>query len=174
MNFSRPLLKRAHQAGKLIATDVHTIGTLDDEYNRDFMEAAHFLFMSDESLPTSPENWARQVTNIYGPEILVIGLGSDGVLLSVSADNFMERIPAVQTRPVVNTIGAGDALFSAFIHRYLQSGDPYEAIQKSVVFASYKIGKNGAAEGFSGSRRIRAIIFIKPELGFLMLHHKQL
>jgi len=47
----------------------------------------------------------------------------------VRRDNFVERIPAVQTRPVVNTIGAGDALFSAFVHGYLQSGDPYQAIR---------------------------------------------
>jgi ribokinase len=48
----------------------------------------------------------------------------------------------------VNTIGAGDALFSSFLHAYSRDGDPYEAIQKAVVFASYKIGETGAAEGF--------------------------
>ncbi len=148
VNFSRPFLKRVQRAGILIATDVHTIGDLEDEYNRDFMRAADILFMSDESLHQAPEDWARKVLSAYGSEILAIGLGASGVLFSVKTDNFMERIPAVQTRPVVNTIGAGDALFSAFIHFYLQSGDPYEAVQKAVVFASYKIGETGAAEGF--------------------------
>jgi ribokinase len=71
-------------------------------------------------------------------------------LLSVRSDNFIERIPAVPTRSVVNSIGAGDALFSAFIHFYIRNRDPYEAIQKAVVFASHKIGKKGAAEGFLG------------------------
>ena len=60
----------------------------------------------------------------------------------------MERIPPVFTRPVVNTIGAGDALFSAFLHTYARTRDPYESIHKAVVFASYKIGGKGAAEGF--------------------------
>ena len=148
INFSRPFLERACRTGKPIATDVHTIGELNDEYNRDFMRAADILFMSDESLPTSPEDWARQVTHAYGTDILVIGLGFEGALLSVRADNFLERIPAVRTRPVVNTIGAGDALFSAFLHAYARSNDPYESIHKAVVFASYKIGEKGAAEGF--------------------------
>jgi ribokinase len=49
---------------------------------------------------------------------------------------------------VRNTIGAGDALFSSFVHVYLQTGDPYVAIQKAVVFASYKIGAVSAADGF--------------------------
>jgi len=148
INFSRPFLKQGRKAEMLIATDVHTIGELYDEFNSEFMRAANILFMSDESLPTSPEDWARQVTNVYGTEILVIGLGAEGALLSVRSDNFLERIPAARTRPVVNTIGAGDALFSAFLHAYLGSSDPYESIQKAVVFASYKIGEKGAAEGF--------------------------
>jgi ribokinase len=148
INFSRPMLGHARQAGKWIASDVHTIASLDDEYNRDFMAAAQILFMSDEALPISPEDWARAVAGHFGTEIIVIGLGGQGALLHVPADNFLERIPAVQARPVVNTIGAGDALFASFLHGYAQHGDPYRAIQKAVVFAAYKIGASGAAQGF--------------------------
>lgn len=148
INFSRPWLAWARQAGKTIATDVHTIADLDDAYNADFMRAAHILFMSDEALPCSPEEWAGRILDHYGSEIVVIGLGAKGVLLAVRRDNFVERVPAVQTRPVVNTIGAGDALFSSFLHAYWASADPYVAIRQAVVFASYKIGATGAAEGF--------------------------
>jgi len=148
INYSRPMLDLACQAGKWIATDVHTISDLNDPYNQDFMQAAHILFMSDEALPTTPEDWVKQINKAYGPEIVVIGLGAKGVLLSVRSDNFIERIPAVHTRPVINTIGAGDALFSAFLHAFRRSRDPYQSITKAVVFASYKIGCKGAAEGF--------------------------
>lgn len=148
INFSRPFLQQAQKAGKRIATDVHTIASLDDAYNQDFMAAADILFMSDERLPCAPEAWARKVQNRYGPEIIVIGLGEAGALLAVKSDGFMERITAVKVRPIVNTIGAGDALFSAFNHVYNQTQDPYQAIQKAVVFAAYKIGVAGAAEGF--------------------------
>jgi sugar/nucleoside kinase (ribokinase family) len=148
INFSRPMLDSIQQNRKQIATDVHTISSIDDDYNMDFMRAANILFMSDEALADTPENFARKVTQAYGTEILVIGLGCEGALLYVRSDNFLERIPAVQTRQVVNTIGAGDALFSAFIHSYAQSSDPYESIQKAVIFASYKIGTKGAADGF--------------------------
>jgi sugar/nucleoside kinase (ribokinase family) len=148
INFSRPYLRRAKALGKLIATDVHTIADLEDAYNRDYMQAADILFMSDEALPCSPEEWLRKINTRYGPEIAVVGLGAQGALLSVRCDNFLERIPAVTTRPVVNTIGAGDALFSAFVHSYLRTRDPYQAIRKATVFASYKIGEKGAAQGF--------------------------
>ncbi len=148
VNFSRPLLQRTQRAGIAIATDVHAISDLEDEYNRAFMAAADILFMSDELLPCSAEAWVRQVLDRYGAEIAVVGLGAEGALLGVRSDGFLERIPAVRTREVVNTIGAGDALFSAFVHVYHRTGDPYEAIQKALVFASYKIGATGAADGF--------------------------
>jgi acarbose 7IV-phosphotransferase len=148
INFSRPFLERARLAGKPVATDVHTISKLDDEYNRDYLEVAQIVFMSDEWLPSSPEKWAQSMLNRYPAEIVVIGLGEKGVLMAVREDNFIERFPAVQTRPIINTIGAGDALFSAFLHCYIDSGNPYQAIQKAMLFASYKIGARSASEGF--------------------------
>ena len=148
VNFSRPMLKMAKDAGVPIATDVHTIGDLYDDYNADFMRAADVLFMSDEHLPDSPETWARKIQQTYGTPIIVIGLGRQGALLAIKGDNFIERIPAVHTRDVVNTIGAGDALFTSFNHYYAKLRSPYEAIRRAMVFASFKIGARGAADGF--------------------------
>jgi ribokinase len=122
------------------------------------MAAAHILFLSDENLPGSPEEFTRRLLDRYGTAVIVIGLGQKGVLLSVRDDNFLERVPAVQTRPVVNTIGAGDALFSSFNYYYKHTGDPYEAIKKAIVFASYKIGEAGAAEGFLSAKELEALV----------------
>ena len=86
INFSRPLLERARRAGVPIATDVHAVSKLDDEYNHEFMEAAQVLFMSHASLPCAPGDWVKQVLDRYGCEIIVAGLGADGALLSVKRD----------------------------------------------------------------------------------------
>lgn len=148
INFSRAFLEQARRSGKRIATDVHAISDLNDPYNTDFMRAANVLFMSHEWLPVPPEEWARRVFNRFGAEVLVIGMGKEGALLAVRSDNTFERFPAVRTRPTANTIGAGDALFSSFLHFYLKTGDPYLALRKAIVFASYKIGAVSAADGF--------------------------
>jgi ribokinase len=158
INFSRPMLALAQSAGVPIATDVHTISDLDDPYNRDFMAAAHILAMSDERLPVSPEKWVRQLADRYGTEIALVGLGGAGCLLWVKRDNFLERIPAVFTRPVVNTIGAGDALFSSFLHFLAATGDPYAAVQRAVIFASFKIGEAGAAVGFLDEAGVAGLV----------------
>mgnify|MGYP001202621532 CR=1 FL=1 len=148
INFARPMLALAKEKNVPIATDVHAISQIDDTYNTDYMASATMLFQSHERLPVSPEAWAKQLYETYGTPIIVIGLGSDGALLAVHDDNFMERIPAVYTHPVVNTIGAGDSLFSGFVHTYAKTKNPYESIKHAVVFASYKVGGIGGADGF--------------------------
>lgn len=154
INFSRPHLARARRAGIPIATDVHAIARLDDEYNADFMRAANVLFLSDESLECPLEDWARRAQEKFGNDIIVIGLGAAGALLAVKRDNFLARLPAVKPPKIVNTIGAGDALFSAFLHFYAKAGDPYDALRKAMTFAAHKIGVAGAADGFLTERAL--------------------
>jgi sugar/nucleoside kinase (ribokinase family) len=45
-------------------------------------------------------------------------------------------------------VGAGDALFSCFLHFYLDGDEPILALRKATVFAAYKIGESGASLGF--------------------------
>lgn len=158
VNFARPLLTAAGQAGKRIATDVHALADLDDGYNRDYMAMADVLFLSDESLSGSPEEVARAVIARFDTEIVVIGLGEKGALLALRQGGFMQRFEPVRTRPVVNSIGAGDALFSAFLDRYLRTNDPVGALKAAMVFASYKIGEKGAAAGFLDGEELDAWI----------------
>lgn len=148
VNYSRPFLHQVRQAGIPLASDVHAVASLEDEYNQDFMAAADILFLSHERLPVEPEEFARRILECYRATIVVIGLGAQGALLALRGEITPRRFPAVATRLVVNTIGAGDALFSSFLHFYLKSGDPVESIHRAQVFASYKIGAAGAADGF--------------------------
>jgi sugar/nucleoside kinase (ribokinase family) len=157
INFARPFLQQAVAAGKPVATDVHTISSLDDAYNRDYMAAAKVLFMSDERLPAPPEDFARQVIERYNTEVVVIGMGSRGAVLAVRDAGTAERIPTVHTRKVVNSIGAGDALFSAFCHSYFTDHEPQVAIRKAMVFSSYKIGARSAADGFLDAASLEAL-----------------
>jgi sugar/nucleoside kinase (ribokinase family) len=148
INFSRPMLAQVRARGIPIATDVHALSDLEDPYNRDFMESATILFMSDVRLPLPPREWASRVMERYTTEVLVIGMGAEGALLAVRQNDFVEVFPARTIRPIVNTVGAGDALFSSFVHFYTKTKDPYHAIRNAMLFAAYKIGEDGAANGF--------------------------
>jgi len=148
INFSRDMLKIIKAKGKLIATDVHVVYNVNDDYNKDFMEYSDILFLSNENILNNEHNFLQELINIYNNKIIVIGLGEKGLLIYVRENNEIKHYPAVKTRKVVNTIGAGDALFSSFIFFYNKTKDVHYSIQKAIIFASYKIGEKGAAEGF--------------------------
>jgi ribokinase len=157
INFSRPMLARARALGKPIATDVHALASLDDDYNQDYLRAADVLFLSHERLPEPPEDFARRLLDRSRAAVIVIGLGADGALLAERGQP-PRRFGAAATRPVVNTIGAGDALFSAFVHFYARGLPAEAALQRAQVFASWKIGASGGAEGFLSETRLEEVM----------------
>lgn len=147
INFSRKLLSLTKAQGVKIATDVHVLRDLNDSYNADFMSAADILFMSHEGQIGHEKDFVQKVAQTYNNEIIVMGMGAEGALLYVKKDQSFTQFPSVLTRPIVNTIGAGDALFSSFIHYFNKTNDPYSSLKKAIVYASWKIGEKGAAQG---------------------------
>ena len=73
-------------------------------------------------------------------------------------ENRIVESPAVRVGEIVNTVGAGDALFSSFIHYYAKGIHPVEALHRAQVFASAKIGANGASKGFVTEEQIEKIV----------------
>lgn len=148
INFARSLLPLARATGKPVFTDVHCISDVHDDYNRDFMAQSDVLFLSDENICGREENFVRQLAAEYPCRTIVVGMGDRGALLYERETDSATLIPAVYTRPVVNTVGAGDALFSAFVHFYLAGLPAAQALGFACRFASYKIGESGASRGF--------------------------
>lgn len=147
-NFNRKLLRLAKEAEKMIATDVHVLSDLEDEYNRDFMEYADILFLSDENIPCSEEEFLLNLAEKYAPQIIVMGRGSKGIIYYDRKVGSVQKMPVIPLGNVVNTIGAGDALFSSFLHFYIKGAEVSEALMKAQIFAAKKIQSNGAANGF--------------------------
>lgn len=148
INFSRNLLKIAKDMGKLIATDVHVQSNIYDDYNRDYMSYADILFLSNESIIGREEPFLNELKNTYNAQIIVIGMGKSGSLMYVRADDKIHHQSAVINNNVINTVGAGDSLFSSFVHFYTKGVDPYTSLKYATHYASHKISFDGAAKGF--------------------------
>lgn len=157
INFNRNLLKKAKADGKLIATDVHVLSDIEDAYNMEFMQCADILFLSDEAIRTDAEDFLMEIEKRYENEIIVLGQGSKGALMYVKKQGKFYDFPAAKTGRIVNTVGAGDALFGGFIHYYAKGDDVAEALKKAEIFASYKIGFDGAANGFADEQKIEEL-----------------
>ena len=148
INFNRPLLHEAKASGKTIATDVHVLRDLYDEYNREFMQYADILFLSDEGIGDDYRGFIAELGRIYHNRMIVLGRGGKGAALYLPWEGQFHELPAVQVGPVVNTVGAGDALFSCFLHSCAKGLPPVDALWRAQLFASAKIGTSGASRGF--------------------------
>ncbi len=157
INFNRGLLREVKRLGKLIATDVHVLGDIKDEFNRDFMECADILFLSDENLPCEPEKFILHLKDSYPPKIIVIGCGSKGAVMYERESDSVYKLKAVNIGGVVNTVGAGDALFSAFLSFYFGGFSAIESLCRAEIFAALKIRHNGAAVGFPSAAEVEEI-----------------
>lgn len=162
INFNRPLLHMAKAAGKMIATDVHVISDVYDSYNREFMEQSDILFLSDENIQEDYPSFLRQLAEAYDSSIIVIGRGSQGAAMYLRQTDAITVMPAVSAGPVVNTVGAGDALFSAFLHYYAKGYSPIEALYRAQLFASKKITINGASNGFVTEAELEQLVALLP------------
>jgi sugar/nucleoside kinase (ribokinase family) len=78
--------------------------------------------------------------------MIVISLGADGALLSERGQPPHHQ-PAVPTRTIVSTNGAGDALLAAFVWAYFGGQSAQQALRLACTFASWKCGQVGGETG---------------------------
>ena len=148
INYAAELISVAKDEGVLIATDVHCLYDINDAYNSRFMKEADIIFLSNENIISREKEFVSDLAKAYKPAVIVVGMGNKGALLyEVDKEKFTE-VAAVYTRAVVNTVGAGDSLYSAFVHFYAETQDALYSLRCAVYFASYKIGEKSASEGF--------------------------
>ena len=147
-NFCRPFAKAAVEYNKPIAVNIRNYRPEKEKYNTDFLEPAKVLYFSDDTLTEDPYEFIKRISDTYGTEIIILGQGSEGLILFDKSKDLRVHYKTVKTNEVVNTIGAGNALFACFLHYYMENGDSVNAIKNALLFASYKIGYMGTSNGF--------------------------
>ena len=155
INFNRENLSKIKN--KIIATDVHVLGNIYDEYNKDFMKYSNILFLSDEAINIKYEEFIMNIENEYHNDIIVLGMGKNGSMMYVKEDNKFYYVSAIDVGTIVNTVGAGDALFAGFIHYYAKGYTPLEALERATLVASHKICYNGGAVGHPTEEKVEEL-----------------
>ncbi len=147
-NFCRPFIPLAKDNGKQLAVKIHNYKTEKEVYNEDFLKNADILYFSDNSVEIDPQDFVNEMKDRYDPEIIIMGIGEQGVIQYDKKRNINAKHKPVGTKKVENTAGAGNALFACFLHYYLKTGDPSLAIRKGLLFSANKIGYIGTSNGF--------------------------
>ncbi|GAA2758120.1 PfkB family carbohydrate kinase [Actinopolymorpha rutila] len=157
IGYAHPLLAAARERGVAVAADVQAVSGPEDSYNRDWLAGADLLFASHERLDRAPRDFVAELHRRHGTSVVVVGLGADGALLGVRGEPLV-HLPAVRTREVVSTVGAGDALFAAFLDGWSRGLDPRAALSRATYFASWKVGAAGGAAGFLDRTGLDALV----------------
>ena len=148
INFNRELIKEARNKGIVVASDVHVLSSVDDSYNEDFMKYSNILFLSNEAIFDKENEFLQEIYQKYHNDVIVCGCGEKGALMYIGKEDKYYFEQAKAPLGIVSTVGAGDALFSAFIHFYNKGEKLEVCLKKAVVFAGIKISQAGGSNGF--------------------------
>ena len=153
-NFCRPVLGLAKKYNKPIALNVRSMRAEKIANKADFLAAADIVYISDDDLEGDPYDCINECRKKYDPEIIIMGMGDRGVILYMREDNSVIEYKPVKTYEVVNTVGAGNAIFSSFLHYYVKTKDARDAIKNALLFVSYKISFVCTSNGFMTEEQI--------------------
>lgn len=140
MDFARHALGDAIAADRSISTDLHDWDGRND-YHKDFATASDIVFVSTSALPPDAVDW---IFANGRADVVVAMAGADGSYLHVR-NQPARHIPAITfpDRPVVDTNGAGDAYVAAFLARYLDGVNWYDAALAGTIAGAWSCTSPG-------------------------------
>jgi ribokinase len=153
-NFCRPLIELAAKYNKPLAVNMRSMRDDKIANKEDFLTGADIIYISDDDLGDEAYNIVKRCSENYKAEVIIMGMGAKGTLLFTRKDNSFLEYKPVKTNEIVNTVGAGNAMFSCFLNYYVKTGNAKEAIKNAILFASYKIGFVGTSNGFMTEEQI--------------------
>lgn len=144
-NFCRPFLAKVKEKKKKLVVNFHGF---QESTDKEFLEAADIIYVSDDEIGGEPFEAIKELGEKYPAECIIIGLGKSGLLMYTRNDNMVVPYSSVHIKEVINTVGAGNALLSCFVHYYQKTNDYHESVKYALLFAAYKIGYIGTSKGF--------------------------
>lgn len=148
INWALPLAHEAKRAGLVVSTDVQAIRSLDDAYNRRFMEVADVVFFSGENLgDATPRAMIEAMWRDLDVAVAVCTLAERGAIVGDRATGLLEHEPAIALRAPRNVTGAGDAFAAGFLAAFAQGASPREATLHGQLVAGWRVGEEGAGHG---------------------------
>ncbi|MBQ5475590.1 MAG: carbohydrate kinase family protein [Lachnospiraceae bacterium] len=154
VSFCKPLIELAKERQIPIVVNIRDFRKEDLSFNKEFLDSADIIYVSDDDLEKSSYEFVKEISEIYSPKIVILGCGERGVMMYSDQNDSIVEYRSVKTLEKVNTVGAGNALLSCFLHYYFKTNDPIISIKNALLFASYKIGFYGTSNGFMTEEQI--------------------
>ncbi|MGW8567132.1 carbohydrate kinase family protein [Isoptericola sp. NPDC055881] len=137
---SLPVLAAAAERGRDVWVDLHDYDGAA-AFHRPWAEAGTHVFLSSDRLPDHRAFMADRLA--AGARLVVCTHGARGAT-ALTADGFLD-VPAERVDDVVDTNGAGDGFFVAFLDAHLRGADVAEALSAATAHAARVVRSPGLA-----------------------------
>jgi sugar/nucleoside kinase (ribokinase family) len=136
--------REATRQGKKVSTDIQAVGSVDDAYNRRFLEVAAIVFLSGENLSVPPGEALGRIVGEFGANVAVCGMGASGALAlerGAGEPLFAEAF-RLGGGAGADSTGAGDAMAAGFLSLWLKGRPLGEALRGSQIAAAAWMKRN--------------------------------
>jgi sugar/nucleoside kinase (ribokinase family) len=116
ISYCKHLTEMVASTGKPVWTDLHDYDGVSS-YHEPFIKASRFIHLSSDNLPDYRPTMQRFIDE--GKELVVCTHGKQGATALTSSYEWFEQ-DAIFEYPLVDSNGAGDCFFSAFLAGYLK------------------------------------------------------
>ncbi|MCP4423627.1 MAG: carbohydrate kinase family protein [Chloroflexi bacterium] len=154
VNYCRHAIPLIKKHGKEIWCDIHTYDGQED-YHRDFIDAADVLFFSSEDMPDYRSFMERQIAD--GKKYVVATHGKDGSTALTAANEWLET-PIIPTYndAKTDTNGAGDAIFAGTLAGYANNLSIADSLRWGTIAAGMCVTNRELAHPDLSLQAIRA------------------
>jgi sugar/nucleoside kinase (ribokinase family) len=114
INYARYLIPLIKKQKKEIWCDIHDYDGMN-EYHKDFIDAADYIFMSSDHMKDYMEFMQEQIRR--NKKLVVCTHGKEGATALAAGGKFVE-VPIIDAYQRVDTNGAGDNFFSGFLYAH--------------------------------------------------------
>jgi sugar/nucleoside kinase (ribokinase family) len=131
INYARRLIPIVKKYKKEIWCDIHDYdGT--NEYHKDFIEAADYIFMSSDHMKDYRRFMEQMI--VSGKKLVVCTHGKQGAS-ALSPDGQFIEIPILDDYKRIDTNGAGDNFFSGFLYGFSKGFNLIKCLQYGTITA---------------------------------------
>ncbi len=130
-NYCRRLIPVAKRLGKEIWCDIHDYDG-ENEYHRDFIDAADYVLLSNDSMPDYRPFMEQLIT--AGKKLVVCTRGRDGAVALASDGEWIET-PAVTSYKYCDSNGAGDSFFAGLVFGHSRGYSIERSMQMGAIVA---------------------------------------
>ena len=127
---------------------MQALRSIDDAYNRRFIDVADVVFFSGENLgDASPQAMIEALWRDADVNVAVCTLAERGAIVGDRATGSLVHEPAIALRPPRNVTGAGDSFAAAFLAACALGASPREATLQGQLVAGWRVGEEGSGHG---------------------------